>query len=372
MEILVFAALLSFLIAFIATPVVIKVADAKKLFDQPSAHKVHFTPIPTFGGISFFVSVLFSLILLVSFKVAPELQNFIAASILIFFIGLKDDVYLISPSKKFIGQLLAVFILTYHGDFQLTTLQGLMGVGVLHPVLSTAFTYLTFLVIINAFNLIDGIDGLAALLGIIAGTFFAVSFLVAENWPYAILACSLVFGLLGFLFYNFSPARVFMGDTGSLFLGLVLAVLSVKFIRTDTQLINKINITETGAMAFAAVFIPIMDTLRVFMIRIYKGMSPFDRDVNHIHHILLNKGFSHRKAAFILAVSSIFFISISYLLQPFGINVMIAFLFVSGAILFLFFSKTASNNKPEKFNGAKTDQVSLIDRNRLKSTELNN
>jgi UDP-N-acetylmuramyl pentapeptide phosphotransferase/UDP-N-acetylglucosamine-1-phosphate transferase len=295
MGILVFAAILSFLIAFIATPVVIKVADAKKLFDQPSAHKVHFTPIPTFGGISFFVSVLFSLILLVSFKVAPELQNFIAASIVIFFIGLKDDVYLISPIKKFLGQLLAVFILTYQGDFQLTSLQGLLGVEALHPVLSRAFTYLTFLVIINAFNLIDGIDGLAAMLGISAGIFFGISFLFAENWPYAILAFALVFGLLGFLVYNFSPARVFMGDTGSLFLGLVLAVLSVKFINTDAQLLNKLSITETGAMAFAAVFIPIMDTLRVFMMRIYKGLSPFDRDVNHIHHILLNKGFSPEK-----------------------------------------------------------------------------
>ena len=372
MEILVFAALLSFLIAFIATPVVIKVADAKKLFDQPSAQKVHFTPIPTFGGISFFVSVLFSLILLVSFKEAPELQNFIAASILIFFIGLKDDVYLISPTKKFLGQLLAVFILTYQGDFQLSTLQGLLGVGVLHPILSTAFTYLTFLVIINAFNLIDGIDGLAALLGIIAGIFFGISFLIAENWPYAILAFSLVFGLLGFLIYNFSPARVFMGDTGSLFLGLVLAVLSVKFIRTDVQLVNKLSITETGAMAFAAVFIPIIDTLRVFMMRIYKGLSPFDRDVNHIHHILLNKGFSHRKAALTIAFSSILFISIAYLLQPFGINAMIAFLLVSGASLFLIFLKIESNNKPGKFNRAKKDQVSFLDRTRLKSKEINN
>lgn len=372
MGILVFAAILSFLIAFIATPVVIKVADAKKLFDQPSAHKVHFTPIPTFGGISFFVSVLFSLILLVSFKVAPELQNFIAASIVIFFIGLKDDVYLISPIKKFLGQLLAVFILTYQGDFQLTSLQGLLGVEALHPVLSRAFTYLTFLVIINAFNLIDGIDGLAAMLGISAGIFFGISFLFAENWPYAILAFALVFGLLGFLVYNFSPARVFMGDTGSLFLGLVLAVLSVKFINTDAQLLNKLSITETGAMAFAAVFIPIMDTLRVFMMRIYKGLSPFDRDVNHIHHILLNKGFSHRKTALVLTFTSILFVSIAYFLQYFGINVMIAFLLVGGASLFLIFWKIGSDNQPGKFNRAKKDQVSFLDRNRLKSKEINN
>lgn len=332
MESLVFAAFLSFVVAFVSTPVVIKVANAKKLFDQPTVNKVHFTPIPTFGGVSFFVAVLFSLILLVSFKTSPELQNFIAASILVFFIGLKDDVYLISPTKKFLGQVLAVFLLTYQGDFQLRSLQGLMGVQDLHPVLSTAFTYLTFLVIINAFNLIDGVDGLAAMLGIVAGLFFGTVFMIAKDWGYAILAFSLVFALAGFLFYNFSPARVFMGDTGSLFLGLVIAVLAVRFINIDRVSISALKLTETGAMAFTAVFIPIMDTLRVFIYRMYKGMSPFVRDVNHIHHILLNKGYSHKKISLLLTSIAIVLLVIAYLLQPFGINVVIISLVILGII----------------------------------------
>lgn len=372
MEFLVFASILSFVVAFITTPVVIKIADAKKLFDQPTANKVHFTPVPTFGGISFYVAVLFSLILLVSFKTAPELQNFIAASILVFFIGLKDDVYLISPTKKFLGQLLAVFLLTYQGDFQLNSLQGLFGVYELHPVLSTVFTYLTCLVIINAYNLIDGVDGLAAMLGIIAGLFFGISFSLAADWPYAILAFSIVFALLGFIFYNFSPARVFMGDTGSLFLGLVIAVLSVRFIRTSNASFSALNITETGAMAFAAVFIPIMDTLRVFVIRIYKGMSPFVRDVNHLHHILLNKGYSHRKISFTLSLASVLFIVVAYLLQPFGINVMVAALVLLGLILMW----AVAPKGPKKWQRSSTEDqrqsVSILNKGNLKRPEFNN
>lgn len=372
MEFLVFAAILSFVVSFITTPVVIKIADAKKLFDQPTANKVHFTPIPTFGGISFFVAVLFSLILLVSFKTAPELQNFIAASILIFFIGLKDDVYLISPTKKFLGQVLAVFLLTYQGGFQLNSLQGLMGIQALHPVISTAFTYLTFLVIINAFNLIDGVDGLACMLGILAGLFFGLTFLVAKDWPYAILAFSLVFALLGFLFYNFSPARVFMGDTGSLFLGLVLAVLSVRFIRTDLTGLSGLKITQTGALAFAVVYIPIMDTLRVFMIRIYRGMSPFDRDVNHLHHILLNKGYTHSKISFILTFTAIVFITVAYLLQPFGINIIIGALLLLGLILIRFVTPKGQGRWQRRTNTNQKQSVSFLNKSSWKRTEFNN
>lgn len=372
MEILVFAAILSFVVAFVATPVVIKVADAKKLFDQPTVHKVHFTPIPTFGGISFFVAVLFSIILLVSFKEAPELQNFIAASIVIFFIGLKDDVYLISPTKKFLGQLLAVFLLSYQGAFQLSSLQGLFGVTQLHPILSTLFTYLTFLVIINAFNLIDGVDGLATLLGIIAAAFFGFSFYSAGDLPYAILAFSLLFSLIGFLVYNFSPARIFMGDTGSLFLGLVIAVLSVRFIRMEPLLLQTMEISQTGAMAFSAVFVPIMDTLRVFIIRIYKGLSPFERDVNHIHHILLNKGFSHRRVSLTLFIVQLLILVQAFFMQPLGINVLIASLLVSGLLVVWFFTLKGPKSKVNELNEALGHKPSMINRKDFKSSTFNN
>jgi UDP-N-acetylmuramyl pentapeptide phosphotransferase/UDP-N-acetylglucosamine-1-phosphate transferase len=242
----------------------------------------------------------------------------------------------------------------------------------LHPVLATAFTYLTFLVIINAFNLIDGVDGLAAMLGIIVGLFFSISFLVAKDWPYAILGFSIVFGLIGFLFYNFSPARVFMGDTGSLFLGLVLAVLSVRFIRTNSSNFIDLKITETGAMAFAAVFIPIMDTLRVFLIRIYKGMSPFERDVNHLHHILLDKGYSHSQISFILTITSIIFITVAYLLQPYGINVIISSLLILGLLLMWMLTPKGPRKWQRSSKANPKHSVSKLNSSSWKRPEFNN
>jgi UDP-N-acetylmuramyl pentapeptide phosphotransferase/UDP-N-acetylglucosamine-1-phosphate transferase len=227
-------------------------------------------------------------------------------------------------------------------------------------------------VIINAFNLIDGVDGLAAMLGIIAGLFFGISFLVAKDWPYAILGFSIVFGLIGFLFYNFSPARVFMGDTGSLFLGLVLAVLSIRFIRTDYSSFVDLNITETGALAFAAVFIPIMDTLRVFLIRIYKGMSPFERDINHLHHILLHKGYSHAQISFILTISSVVFVTLAYLLQPFGINVIISSLLLLGLLLMWLVVPKGPRKWQRSSTADAKQSVSHLKRSNWKRPEFNN
>jgi len=300
------------------------------------------------------------------------MQNFIAASIIVFFIGLKDDILLISPTKKFLAQLLAVFLLTYQGHFQLTTLQGLFGINQLHPMVATVFTYLTMLVIINAFNLIDGVDGLAGMLGVVTGLFFALSFLIAGDIPYAILAFSLVFGLLGFLVYNFSPARVFMGDTGSLFLGLVFSVLAVRFIKTDSLLLSRLKITETGALAFAALFVPLMDTLRVFSIRIYKGLSPFDRDVNHVHHLLLNKGMSHRRVAFVLTIMSLAYLTLAYFLQPFGINVIIGSLFVAGILFARLLSIKKPNRRKKDDFKADASTASFLDKRCLDSSEIKN
>lgn len=372
MEYVVFASFLSFVVAFLTTPVVIKIADAKQLFDHPSALKVHYTPIPTFGGVAFFVAVLFSVILLVSFKSAPEMQLFIAASIVVFLIGLKDDILLISPTKNFLGQLLSVFLLTYQGHFQLSSLQGLLGIYELNTGVATIFTYLTVLLIINIFNLIDGIDGLVGMMGIITGLFFGCALMIAGDLPYAILAFSLVFSLMAFLIYNFSPARVFMGDTGSLFLGFVISVLAIRFINTDFHLLAKLNITQTGAMGFAAIFIPLMDTLRVFSIRIYKGLSPFSRDVNHIHHLLLNKGYAHVKVTIILSALSLANLLLAYSLQSLGINVVIGALMVSGiATAWVCALKRNKPNQKESHT-VRDSKFSFLGKKSLNSSEINN
>lgn len=327
MEIIVLASFVSFLVAFISIPVVIKIADAKKLFDNPGDRKIHFTPVPSLGGVGIFAALTFSVTTFITFSKSPEIQYFLSASIIIFFLGLKDDILLISPIKKFTGQLIAAFLLSFQGHFQLNSLHGFIGIQELHPAIATVFTYLTLLVVINAFNLIDGVDGLAGMLGLVSTLFFGIVFTLENQTAFAILSFAMSGSLIAFLMYNISPSRIFMGDTGSLLLGLVNAVLVIKFINLESGAGNILHFSAAPAVGFAVLFIPLMDTLRVTLIRIYNGKSPFDPDVNHIHHLLLKKGMSHIQITGILTIVALLFIAVAIILQPMGITFVIFSLF---------------------------------------------
>ena len=324
------ASLVSFIVAFIAIPVVIKIADAKKLFDLPDERKIHFTPIPSLGGIGIFAALMLSVSTMVSFAENPGLQYFLGASVIIFFLGLKDDILLISPIKKFSGQFIAAFLLVYPGHFQLTSLHGFLGLTALNPIFSMLFSFITTLVVVNAFNLIDGVDGLAGTLGLVSTLFFGVVFAIEKDFSFAILSFSMAASLLAFLFYNFSPAKIFMGDTGSLLLGLVNAVLVIRFINTASLPGTVLQFSAAPAIGFAALFVPLMDTLRVTVVRVYKGRSPFDPDVNHIHHLLMKRGLSHMQITGLLGLFAIGFIVFAIFAQSMGINFVIAGLFLIG------------------------------------------
>ena len=149
----------------------------------------------------------------------------------IFFLGLKDDILVLSPIKKFIGQVLAAFLIIYYGRIQIRSMHGFFGIHELPEMFSLLLSYFSVIVIINSFNLIDGVDGLAGTLGLMSSALFGIYFLQAGNMdPYYVLAFSLCGSLLAFLIFNFQPAKIFMGDTGSLLIGTVNAILVLKFI----------------------------------------------------------------------------------------------------------------------------------------------
>ena len=323
MDSILIISVLSFLVAFMAIPVVIKIAKAKKLFDIPCERKIHKDTIASLGGVGIFIGLIFSICIFIPFTQAPWMQYFIASSLIIFFLGLKDDLILISPKKKFGGQLLATFLIANQSYFKLTSAYGFLGITQLHPLLSIAFTFLTIIVIINAFNLIDGVDGLAGVTGLISTLFFGVVFLIEKDIPYASLAFSMSAALVAFLFYNITPAKIFMGDTGSLLLGLVNAVLAIHFINLETTGNTFFQFKAAPAVAFAVIFIPLIDTIRVSLIRLYYGKSPFSPDQNHLHHILLKRGYSHIKITLILGTSSLLLILFAIIAQPLGINFVI-------------------------------------------------
>jgi len=326
---------ISFTITFLAIPVIITVAERKKLFDIPDERKVHSTPIPSLGGLGIFAGFMIASLLSVQFQNTAEFQYYLAAAIVIFFLGLKDDILVISPIKKFIGQVLAAFLIIYKGGIQIKSMHGFLGIHELPEMFSLLLTYFTIIVIINSFNLIDGIDGLAGSLGLMAATVFGFYFLQVNNLPYSVLAFSLAGSLIAFLIFNFQPAKIFMGDSGSMLIGLVMAILVVKFINADVS--NTIfAIDATPAIGFAILMIPLMDTLRVFGIRIIHRRSPFSPDRNHIHHLLLDKGLSHRTITLTLVGVNSVFVLCSFLFRSLGCTTIIL------SIIGIFFSGFAA------------------------------
>ncbi len=364
---------ISFTVTFLAIPAIINVAEMKKLFDMPDERKVHHTPITPLGGLGIFAGFIFGSLLTLHFDQFHDLQYFIAASFVIFFLGLKDDILVISPVKKFIGQVLAAFIIIYYGGIQIRSMHGFLGIYQLPEMFSLLLTYFAVIVVINSFNLIDGVDGLAGSLGLLSTVIFGVYFLSVNMLPYAVIAFSLAGSLLAFLIFNFQPAKIFMGDTGSLLVGTINSILVVKFINVANTQDVSFPITSSPAVGFTILMVPLLDTLRVFGIRIFHRRSPFSPDRNHIHHLLLDRGFSHRAITFFLVAVNLVVCAVVFLERSLSCTVLIFSVFaiffaLIAAIYYLrpaprlFVAKTsreegAQLRKTSKFVSLKEDSI---------------
>lgn len=320
---IILAFLTSQIVAMLSTPALIKVAYLKRLVDEPGEErKLHFRKIPTIGGIIIFAGTLFSFLMWYPFEETNDLEQlqralkdfqYIGATmILLFFIGIKDDIIGTAPVKKLIGHLIVAFILVIMGDIRITSMYGIFGIELLPEWASIFLSIVTYTVIVNAINLIDGVDGLAGGIGTIASVSMGIWFFMAGAVEHAVLAFALAGSLMGFLIYNFSPAKIFMGDSGSLTIGLILSILSIKLIEYP---IEKVPIELIGiskpVFAMAALVYPLVDTLRIFIYRAVRGVSPFSADRNHLHHRIMDLGFGHRRTVLFIYVSSIFIILLS-------------------------------------------------------------
>ncbi len=302
----------SFIISFLAVPVVLQIAEQKKLYDVPDERKVHALPVPSLGGVGIFGGFLLASLLSIQGYANPEFQYFFAAALVIFFLGLKDDLLVLSASKKFIGQVIAASILIHLGGIRLDSMHGLFGFDKVSEGFGLALSYLTVIVVINSFNLIDGVDGLASSLGVFTTLIFGSYFFIIGEQSYALLAFAMAGSLMAFLIFNHHPAKIFMGDSGSLMIGLVNAILVIKFINVAHQPYVTFPIDSAAAVGFSILIVPLLDTLRVFSIRIYNGNSPFTPDRNHVHHLLLEKGFGHRAITFICLSVNAGFVALAY------------------------------------------------------------
>lgn len=356
---------LAFFITFFAIPLVIKVAKDKKLFDEPDERKVHKTVIPTLGGLGIFAGFILGMLMGVPKGITSELQYFTAAVVVIFFLGLKDDILIISASKKFIGQLIAAGIVIKFGGVLLNDMHGFLGIHKIPYLASVILTFFTIIVITNSFNLIDGVDGLAGSLGLLTTVVFGVYFFYADQITYAIMALSLAGSIASFLIYNFSPAKIFMGDTGSLLLGIVNSILVIKFINIAANPDTKFFIESSPAMGFAILMIPLFDTLRVFGLRILARRSPFSPDRNHVHHFLLDLGLTHKKITLVCVLVNVGFIAMAYFLRNLGTTTVLGILLVSAFIFIAIIYYSRPKARVKKHAPERVSNVEMVKSHKL-------
>lgn len=334
--------LTSFLVAFICTPPLIRVSLRKNLTDTPGdLRKLHTRSIPTLGGVMIFAGTLFAYTLLLPSIidylrsdgeiriVITDSSYLLASMLLLFFIGIKDDIIGTAAIFKLLGHIIVGMILVLMGNIRITGFHGLFGLYTLPYWGSVFLSIFTYVVIVNAFNFIDGIDGLAAGVGVIGSAAFGIWFGFAHSYMLASLAFALCGSLVGFLIYNFSPAKIFMGDSGSLIVGLILSVLGIKLIEFDpAQLPQSLIGISRPLFVMSVLAYPLIDALRIVILRSVKGTSPLDADRNHIHHALLDMKLNHRQISITLYAYTILVIVSAVLVK--SIDSTWAFIIVGG------------------------------------------
>ena len=339
------AGLWALLVAMFAVPSIVHIAHLKNLLDTPNGRTVHKSLTPRLGGVAVFAGFMSALTIFAPLN--NGVKELLAGCIILFFVGLKDDLVTISVAKKFVGQLLATGVVMIMADVRITSFQGILGIYELPVGVSYAFTFVMIVGITNAINLIDGLDGLAGtIVLILTGTFgyYFYRYGGATFSNYAFVAVCLIGGMLGFLRYNFHKASVFMGDTGSLVCGFIVSILAIQFIELGSRTGQPFG-NAAPAVTLGVLFVPLFDTLRVFILRMAAGQSPFTPDKNHVHHRIMAMGFPQISTVLLLGLLNIvvvlFVINFYFLGNLPLIGILVAFSVLLSVFLGVYHSRAA-------------------------------
>jgi UDP-GlcNAc:undecaprenyl-phosphate/decaprenyl-phosphate GlcNAc-1-phosphate transferase len=335
---IVLGGLVSFILVFMSIPTILKVSYSKNLFDEPGKRRVHKARVPTLGGLAIFFGILFTYSFYLDWFDYRAIPYLIPSLLIIFSIGIKDDIMVTAPIMKLMGQVIAALIIVGFGDLRITDFHGFFG---LRPdyFVSLAFSLLFLVFIVNGFNLIDGVDGLAAITGIVCITGFSLWFYINGEVVLPVLGAIVNGALLAFLYFNVlsKSQKIFMGDTGSLLIGFIVAVFAIRFMEYNLEPLRpalKYTMISAPAVALAILIVPVIDTIRVFFLRLSKGQSPFAADKTHIHHRLLTLGFSHIQVALLLGSVNVLFIIVSYWLRDLGTIKLLSLNMILGLAVF--------------------------------------
>lgn len=330
----------------IMLPRILLISRRKRLYDMPDKRKSHKSPIPRLAGITFFPVIMLSFLSVSGLQAIYTTEYFInysAQSIIrlsfmicgalpLVLLGIKDDLIGVRYSHKFIIQILSALLLISSGTY-IDNLYGLLGIYELSPYIGIPFTTLLTVYIINSLNLIDGVDGLAATLSIVASVILGSSLLIAGNRTTSILAFAITGTLIPFLYYNtIAKRKLFMGDTGSLTLGYMLSFLAIYY-SMQTSANNTAPSIPPIIIAWSVLFVPLFDTARVMCVRASQGKPIFNPDRNHIHHKLLDLGYSHRKITLILTVATLCLTALNIsLYKRLNINILLTIDLMTGVL----------------------------------------
>ena len=330
-------ALLSFFTAFVVTlitiPPILQVVKKYSLYDVPDFRKEHKVPVATFGGVAIWAGMITSLLMWFSFSNNATIISFMFSLIVLFSLGVMDDLKNLSARYKLIIEIGLATIMAIAGT-RITTFNGVFGIYELPLSAQYTFTVLAIVGITNAFNLIDGIDGLAGGLGFMSLITLGIFLTLCGDTNMALIAFALAGGLLAFLYFNINPAKIFMGDTGSLVLGFVISIMCIRLMQVNNSMQHPV-VPHSPIFVLGIVLIPVFDTLRVFSLRMWKGKSPFSPDKTHIHHLLTNSGFSHAFAAKLIGLIHAFVLMEVYWMKDLRQELTLFFLVVAMLVFVL-------------------------------------
>jgi UDP-GlcNAc:undecaprenyl-phosphate GlcNAc-1-phosphate transferase len=330
---------LSLLVTLLIIPIIKKIAIKVNLVDKPNYRKIHTTPVPLVGGISIAFSTL--LIIIISGNLITLLTEFlpiITSGFVLLIVGVVDDKKDLNAKYKLIIQLLLAFIVALAG-IRITSLNGLFGVYQIAVWIQYLLTVIIITGVVNAFNLMDGVDGLVGELSLLGFSMFLLASIYFNDYYLGKISIVFIGSVIGFLKFNLSKNKIFMGDSGSLFLGFILVTLGIKFMEKQS---NTQNSYAYGFLLLVTFFsIPVLDSIRVYLGRIKKGNSPFTADKSHLHHLLLRAGLTHKKVSVAIVSFSmiLFFVGfglISYQSTTFIIlSIMILFTLILRILLMI-------------------------------------
>jgi UDP-GlcNAc:undecaprenyl-phosphate GlcNAc-1-phosphate transferase len=335
------AAITSFVISFLIVPVIIKYSLRKNLVDIPGRRKIHKKVTPSMGGIAIFCGFFISTLIWVDFSQWGHIKFILVALFVIFFIGVRDDLVPLRAFVKLIGQIMTACLLIFLFDLRLRSLYGVFGVQDMPVWISYALTIFTIIVITNSFNLIDGLDGLAGIVATIALLSFGTWFYLTGDHIFAIISFTMLGAIFAFLIFNWEPSEVFMGDTGALVIGMTLAILAIHFIDSNYNLPLEAPYRFHASIGTAACFImiPLVDTSRIIILRLWKRQSPFKPDKSHIHHAIMRLGKTHSQTTLILGATQVCFVILAISLKNSPEKVLLSAIILIAILLSVFLDR---------------------------------